>query len=40
MLDAGRPPTPYPQVARELKMSEGAVRMAAQRLRQRYREVP
>lgn len=30
---------PYPQLSRELSMSEGAVRVAAHRLRQRYREV-
>ena len=38
-LMVGRNEIPYATVATELKMSEGAVRVAVHRLRQRYREL-
>jgi RNA polymerase sigma factor (sigma-70 family) len=38
-LTAGEATTPYPQLAAELGMSEGAVKVAAHRLRRRYRQL-
>jgi RNA polymerase sigma-70 factor (ECF subfamily) len=38
-LVEGRPKTPYRRLAQELDMSEGAVKMAVHRLRQRFGEV-
>ena len=38
-LTAGESSGPYGEIAAELKMSEGAVRVAAHRLRRRYREL-
>ncbi len=38
-LTAGESSGPYGKIAAELKMSEGAVRVAAHRLRRRYREL-
>ncbi|HEY2951108.1 MAG TPA: RNA polymerase sigma factor [Verrucomicrobiae bacterium] len=38
-LSAGKGAVPYAQVAVELEMSEGAVKTAVHRLRQRYREL-
>ncbi len=35
----GKSEMPYARAAAELKMSEGAVRVAVHRLRQRYREL-
>lgn len=38
-LEGGRAEVPHMQLAQQLGMSEGAVRVAAHRLRQRYREL-
>jgi RNA polymerase sigma-70 factor (ECF subfamily) len=38
-LTAGENASPYGEIAAELKMSEGTVRVAAHRLRRRYREL-
>jgi RNA polymerase sigma-70 factor (ECF subfamily) len=38
-LTADKSSVPYSQMAAELSMSEGAVRVAAHRLRRRYREL-
>jgi RNA polymerase sigma-70 factor (ECF subfamily) len=39
LLDGERPETPYAELAARLGMGEGALRMAAHRLRKRYGEL-
>jgi RNA polymerase sigma-70 factor (ECF subfamily) len=38
VLDGGPPPRPWAEIARELGTTEGALKVAAHRLRARFRE--